>query len=88
LFALLSCAVAVTILRRSRSELGWAALVLLLFLFPEAPDYKDGVESAVVLQPNLPEDKQWRQDEVDAMQLRLAKETLQSALAAGEKQKL
>jgi apolipoprotein N-acyltransferase len=84
LFALLSCAVAVTILRRSRSELGWAALVLLLFLFPEAPDYKDGVESAVVLQPNLPEDKQWRQDEVDSMQLRLAKETLQSALAAGE----
>ncbi len=83
-FALLGCAVAVTIARRSRRELGWAGLLVVLFVFPDAPDYRAGTESAVVLQPNLPEEKEWRRDEVDAMQVRIEEETLRSALMAGE----
>jgi len=58
-FALTATTVATIILRRGRRQLLWLALVPALLVLPELPDRRTPSETAVVLQPNMPEEAQW-----------------------------
>ena len=59
LFASLSVAVVIVIFRRSRRQLWWLAMFVVLFALPSTPAPEAGAETAVVVQPNLKEDQEW-----------------------------
>ena len=84
LFALLSAAIAMVALRRKRHELLWVLAVPLLYLLPALPGAERPTESAVTLQPNIDEEKEWHEQDVEDMQRRLEYLSLQNALAASE----
>jgi apolipoprotein N-acyltransferase len=58
-FALISAVVALLILRRGRRNLYWLAIIPGLLLLPELPARQTPTETALVLQPNMPEEKEW-----------------------------
>lgn len=84
MFALMGASFAVVVLRRSRRELLWVLVLPVLYLLPALPEPQRPTESAVVLQPNIDEEKEWHPRDVDEMQRRLEYLSMQSALAAGE----
>jgi apolipoprotein N-acyltransferase len=84
MFALMSVALALIVLKRKRRELAWVLVLPALYVLPALPEPQRPTESAVVLQPNLPEEKEWHEQEVIEMQQRLEYLSLQNALAAGE----
>src|SRR6202043_1783046 len=59
LFAMTATTVALVILRRGRRQLNWLAVIPALLLLPELPAPETPAETAVVVQPNMPEEKQW-----------------------------
>src|SRR5205823_12695224 len=59
LFAALSVAVTVIIMRSPRRQLWWLTMFLVLFALPSMPQPEAGAETAVVVQPNLNEDQEW-----------------------------
>jgi len=81
MFALMSAAVAVAGLRRSRKELFWLAPILLLPLLPEMPPIERGRETALLVQPNLSETEQWTTESVERMKQSLVMLTLRGALS-------
>ncbi len=83
-FALMSVGLAAVLLRRSRRELAWLLVLPALYVLPGLPEPQRPTESATALQPNLPEEKEWQEQEVLEMQQRLEYLSLQSALAPGE----
>jgi apolipoprotein N-acyltransferase len=58
-FALTAATVTTIILQRDRRQLLWLALVPTLLLLPALPASHTPTETAVVLQPNMPEEAQW-----------------------------
>ncbi|MEO8130139.1 MAG: apolipoprotein N-acyltransferase [Bryobacteraceae bacterium] len=84
LFALMSVAIAMIALRRTRRDLLWILMLPVLYLLPALPEAGRPDESAVTLQPNLDEEKEWQEQEVREMQRRLEYLSLQNALASGE----
>ncbi|HTC37051.1 MAG TPA: hypothetical protein VK724_26970, partial [Bryobacteraceae bacterium] len=58
-FALISAVVALLILRSGRRNLYWLAMIPGLLLLPELPARQTPTETALVLQPNMPEEKEW-----------------------------
>jgi apolipoprotein N-acyltransferase len=82
-FAMMGTAIALILLRRPRIQMAGVLVLPAMLLLPSLPAPERGSESAVSLQPNLPEDKQWYQDEVSGMQARLEYLTLQAALNPG-----
>lgn len=83
-FAMLSAALALVILRRPRRELIWLAPLLLLILLPRLPEAQPGTETAVVVQPDLSEANQWTPASVVTMQQRLITTSLETVLAPGQ----
>jgi apolipoprotein N-acyltransferase len=59
LFAMTATTVTLLILRRSRRQLYWLAAIPALLLLPELPAPETPTETAVVVQPNMPEEEQW-----------------------------
>ena len=59
LFAMTAATVALLILRRSRRQLYWLAVVPALLLLPELPVPEPPTEMALVVQPNMPEVEEW-----------------------------
>lgn len=59
IFAMLGCAVALIVLRRSRRELLWLAVVPLLLVLPAAPAAEKGPEHALLVQPNIDPEFEW-----------------------------
>ena len=58
-FAMLACAVAVLILRKSRAELAWLLVLPLLWLLPRTPQPTAGNQQALVVQPNIDTEMEW-----------------------------
>lgn len=83
-FAMMSTALALILLRRNRIELSWLASLVILYFLPALPVSNPSNESAVVVQPNLAEERTWTRAEVDAMEDRLVYLSLQSALSPGQ----
>jgi apolipoprotein N-acyltransferase len=86
LLAAMNAGVALALLRRPRRELAWLAALPLLFALPAAPAAQPGVRSAAVVQPNLPMHAQWTEASMRAMHDRLARLSLDAALAGGQPQ--
>jgi apolipoprotein N-acyltransferase len=79
-FALMSTAVAVGILRR-RLELLWLAPVLLLPLLPAMPPAERGRDTALLTQPNISETEEWTAESVERMKQEQVMLTLRGALS-------
>jgi apolipoprotein N-acyltransferase len=58
-FAMLSCAVALIVLRRPRRELAWLLALPMLLILPAPPPAEQGPEHALLVQPNLDTEMQW-----------------------------
>jgi apolipoprotein N-acyltransferase len=82
LFSLLSAATAIVILRRGRKQLLWLALVPALFLLPELPVPAEPSETAVLVQPKIPEEAEWSPVTAHMLHQRIELLTLEAALAA------
>ncbi|HYL73225.1 MAG TPA: apolipoprotein N-acyltransferase [Bryobacteraceae bacterium] len=60
-FALTAATVALLIFSRDRRQLFWLAVIPLCLLLPDLPAPSAPTESALVIQPNMPEEAQWTQ---------------------------
>jgi apolipoprotein N-acyltransferase len=58
-FAMIGCAVALTVMRRPRRELIWLAALLLLLALPAPPAQVPGTEHAMLVQPNIDTEMEW-----------------------------
>ena len=79
----MAATVTVLILRRDRRQLGWLAIVPALFLLPGVPAPQSPGETAIVVQPNMPEEQQWTFATATAVREKLVSESLQSARGSG-----
>jgi apolipoprotein N-acyltransferase len=70
-FAMMSAALAIAVLRRPRRQLAWLAPLPLLILLPRLPDVQPGQQTAVLAQPNISDTVQWTPDSLDKMERRL-----------------
>lgn len=59
LFALTAATVTMIVLRRGKRPVYWLAIVPALLLLPDIPAPQNGTETAVLLQPNMPEKDYW-----------------------------
>ena len=66
LFALMSTALALACLRRSRLQIAPLLLILALFALPSLPESVRGKASAILVQPNIPDDQSWNPASFDA----------------------
>jgi apolipoprotein N-acyltransferase len=69
-FALLSAALVISVLRRPRVQMLWVVALLGLFLLPKAPPPRLGRDAAAVVQPDIAETEQWTLGSVERMQRR------------------
>jgi len=83
LFALMSAALAIAILRHPTRQLAWLLPVLLLGLLPPLPPVQRGTDTAVLLQPNISETEEWTATSVDEMQRNLVDLSLGGVFSAG-----
>jgi len=58
-FAALSSALALVVLRRPRRQLTWLLLLPLLYLLPRLPEAQRPAETALLVQPNISESAEW-----------------------------
>ena len=80
LFAMMSAALALAVLRRPRRELLWALALPLVYLLPALPDSQRGTQTAALLQPNLSESENWTEQSARQMRERLLLESTESVL--------
>jgi len=59
LFAVTATVVTMIVLRRDRRHLYWLAIIPALLLLPDQPAPATPTETAVVVQPNMPEEGEW-----------------------------
>jgi apolipoprotein N-acyltransferase len=78
-FALMSASIASWYLRWDRMQLAWCLPLGLLYLFPALPPVKAGDMNALVVQPNIPEERMTSEN-LENLYDRLARITLGAAL--------
>lgn len=83
IFAMFGTAVALIVGRRPRTELMYLLLPVGLYLLPALPPPARGGESAVSVQPNLPDREDWTQQQAQALHQRLEYLTGGSAFQSG-----
>jgi apolipoprotein N-acyltransferase len=81
--AIMASTVAVIILRRGRRELAWLAVVPALLLLPDLPPPSIPSESAVIVQPNMPEEEQWTPASASAIRDQLVEHSFDAARTPG-----
>ena len=81
--AAMAATVTMIILRRDRRQLAWFALVPALLLLPDPPLRVTPTDTAVVVQPNMPEEEQWTFASASAIRDRLVNESLEAARGSG-----
>jgi apolipoprotein N-acyltransferase len=79
-FAMMSAALALAILRRPRLELAWLALLPLLFLLPALPPAERGRDSALLVQPNIPVTEDWTAESLDRIERQQVMQSLRGVL--------
>src|SRR5271166_5238745 len=78
-FAIISAVVALLILRRGRRNLYWLAIIPGMLLLPELPARETATQTALVLQPNMPEEKEWTFEAVTKEREHIIRESLDAA---------
>ena len=81
-FAMMSVTIALLILRRDRRQLYWFAVVPALLLLPGLPAAETPNETAVVVQPNMPEEAEWTFAQAAQARDHLVEVTLEAAVHA------
>jgi apolipoprotein N-acyltransferase len=84
IFAALGTAVALVAFRRRRTQLFWLAPLVILPFLPALPGPERPSESAVSVQPNIPERDDWTVALARRTQLEMESLSLQSALSAAQ----
>jgi apolipoprotein N-acyltransferase len=82
-FALTAATVVMLILRRGRRQLYWLAILPASLLLPDLPSRETGTQTALLVQPNMPEKEQWTQPDAEQTRDQLVAFTAESALHAG-----
>jgi len=80
-FAVMSTALALVILRRPRRRLAPAAVLAALYLLPELPPAQPGEQTAVMVQPNISETAEWTASWIERQHQRLVFLSEQTARA-------
>jgi apolipoprotein N-acyltransferase len=80
-FAMMSVALALAMLRRPRWQLAWLLPLPLLILLPQLPDFQPGRQVAVLAQPNISETVEWTPQSLEKMEQRLVFLSMKAALA-------
>jgi len=70
-FAMMSAAVALAILRRPRWQLAWLLSLPLLILLPRLPEFQPGKQTAVLVQPNISDTLEWTPQSLEKMERRV-----------------
>ncbi|MBZ5592707.1 MAG: apolipoprotein N-acyltransferase [Acidobacteriia bacterium] len=70
-FAMMSAALALAVLRRPRWQLAWLLPLPLLILLPRLPDFQPGKQTAVLAQPNISDTVEWTPQSLEKMERRL-----------------
>jgi apolipoprotein N-acyltransferase len=70
-FAMMSAALALAILRRPRWQLAWLLPLPLLILLPRLPEFRAGKQTAVLVQPNISDTVEWTPQSLEKMERRL-----------------
>jgi apolipoprotein N-acyltransferase len=83
LFALSSAVVAMIVLRRGRRPIYWLAAVPALFLLPDLPAPETGTQTALLVQPNMPEKDDWTQQQATHTRDSLVSLTMDAATNSG-----
>jgi apolipoprotein N-acyltransferase len=83
-FSALGTALAVVLFRRERRQIVWLAPIAVLIALPALPAPERGGESAVSVQPNIPERDDWTQELALSTQQQMEYLSLQSALAMSQ----
>jgi apolipoprotein N-acyltransferase len=83
--AMMCAALALAALRRPRRDALWILALPALYLLPALPPPRNGVEDAVVVQPNVSQDAQWTPQALEAFETRVQALSLTPALRAGER---
>ena len=84
LFAITSAVVAFLILRRNRKNLYWLAMVPALLLLPDLPARETPTETALVVQPNIPAEKEWTYESFGVEREHLFMESLEASLEGSQ----
>ncbi|MDX2267325.1 MAG: apolipoprotein N-acyltransferase [Bryobacter sp.] len=79
-FALVGASLAAWYLRRERWQLAWCAVLIALYALPGLPEPRAGELTAIVAQPNFPEDQLPTDRRLHEAYSRLARLTLEEAL--------
>jgi apolipoprotein N-acyltransferase len=80
LFAMMSVATVVVLEKRGRKQLLWLAVIPGLFLLPSMPAKQDGSETAVLVQPNVPEEADWTPLLIEQMHQDLLRQSFEWAM--------
>ncbi|HXG34889.1 MAG TPA: apolipoprotein N-acyltransferase [Bryobacteraceae bacterium] len=83
-FALMNAALALALLRRPRRHLAWVLALPLLYLLPPLPAPRAGNETAVLIQPNLPQEADWTRTQLEETERRISYLSLQASLTTDE----
>jgi len=83
LFAMIAVGITLLIARRPRRELAWLIAIVVLVVLPPLPERQNGTRTAVLVQPNLPEETEWTPVTADEAERRLISLTKATA-SAGE----
>ena len=70
-FAMMSAALALAVLRRPRWQLAWLLPLPLLILLPRLPDFQPGKQTAVLAQPHIADTVEWTPQSLEKMERRL-----------------
>src|SRR5215469_73975 len=85
LFALTSAVVAMILLRRGRRPVYWLAAIPALLLLPDLPAPEAGSQTALMVQPNMPEKDDWTQQQATHTRDSLVTLTTDAAANSGAK---
>lgn len=83
LFALTATVVAMIVLRRGRRPVYWLAIIPALLLLPDLPVPETGSQTALLVQPNMPEKDDWTQQQAIHTRDSLVSFTMDAAAKSG-----
>ena len=80
LFAMMAAAAAGVLMKKPRKQVLWLLAIPALLALPNLPPPDPGSETAVMLQPNIPEERDWTPESARQMHRMLIQRSLEAAL--------
>ena len=80
LFAMMAAAAAGVLMKKPRKQVLWLLAIPALLALPDLPPPDPGAETAVMVQPNIPEERDWTPESARQMHRMLIQRSLEAAL--------